>query len=74
MHTQPQHTQFQAWTAFAKQWGLKDASELLTDKYVDLLTRVGAYHIHENAPLKAAQLTNGQQLAMLEGGKLEIVK
>lgn len=64
----------QAFTAFAKSYGLKDPKELLTPKYIDLLTKIGAYHIVDSAAYSSAQLKDGQQLTTIEGGKLTVQK
>jgi len=63
----------QAFAELAKQWGLKDAKEFKSPRYVDLLTRIGAYHIYETAPLSAAGLKDGQKLNNM-GGTLTISK
>jgi hypothetical protein len=65
----------QAFAALAKQYGLKSPTEFLSPRYEALLARVGAYHIHEDAPLKAAQLKDGQKLdTLLKGESLTLQK
>lgn len=64
-----------AFAALAKQYGLKSPTEFLSPRYEALLARVGAYHIHEDAPLKAAQLKDGQKLdTLLKGESLTLQK
>ena len=60
--------------AFMKRWAIEKAGDLENPMYTDLLTRVAAGHLYEKGSLKAAQLTNGQQLTMMDGSKVTVVK
>lgn len=64
-----------AMNAFAKKYGLASAAELLSPRYEPLLARLGAYHIHEAAPLTAAQLKDGQKLnTLITGAPVTVTK
>jgi hypothetical protein len=62
------HAPHQAFAEFAKKFGLKSPSEFLSPRYEALLARVGGYHIHDAAALKAADLKDGQSLTTLVNG------
>ncbi|GBF94608.1 hypothetical protein Rsub_06723 [Raphidocelis subcapitata] len=65
----------EAFGVFAKKWGLNSTSDLLQTRYLDLLARLGAYHVAEgSAPVKAAGLKDAQQVAMIGGNSLKIKK